>query len=128
MNRFFSKYSCSDIPIKPRQIIRDIENLGLPNYFRGWVDVQHQGIANDYAYYVGPTQDIPFPWLTVALAGSSQRRTCVGLYIEKYGVVRRKCCFLIIDHIFLPIPICQQLWGKYITSKVLILVVNIGTR
>jgi hypothetical protein len=92
--------------VKPRQIIPDIDKLGLPNYFKGWVDIQYQGVANDYAYYVGPTDDIPFPWLTVALAGSSERRTCVGLYMEKYGVVQRKCHFLFTGRTFPSISIC----------------------
>ena len=87
------KCSCSGTLVKPRQIIPDIEKLGLPDHFRGWVDAQNQGVSNDYAYYVGPTDDIPFPWLTVALAGSSQQQTRVGLYTEKYGVVRRECSF-----------------------------------
>ena len=90
----FWKFSYSGTLVKPRQIIPDIDKLSLPDYFKGWVDVQNQGVSNDYAYYVGATDDIPFPWLTVALAGSSQQRTCAGLYVEKYGVVRRKYQFL----------------------------------
>ena len=75
--------------MEPRQILPDIENLGLEDHFRGWVDVQNQGVPNDYAYYVGSTDDIPHPWLTVALAGSTQQRTHVGLYEEKYGVISK---------------------------------------
>ena len=76
--------------VKPRQVLPDIDKLGLKNYFKGWVDAQNQGVPNDYAYYVEPTEDIPFPWLTVALAGSTNQRTCAGTYQEKYGVVRSK--------------------------------------
>ncbi len=104
-NRSFSKCSHSGTLVKPRQRISEIGKLGLPNYFKGWVDVQNQGVANDYAYYVGATDDIPFPWLTVALAGSSQQRTCVGLYIENYGVVRRKFSLLLVAYKFLSILI-----------------------
>lgn len=88
--RFFFKCSRVGTSIKSRQKLSGIDKLGMPNYFRGWVDVQKQGIPNDYAYYVAPTDDIPFPWLTVALAGSSQQRTCVGLFLEQYGAVKRK--------------------------------------
>lgn len=59
----------------------------MKNYFRGWVDVQNQGVSNDYAYYVCLTDDIPHVWLTVALAGSTEQRTRMGMYEEKYGVV-----------------------------------------
>ena len=62
----------------------------MKGYFRGWVDVQNQGVQNDYAYYVAPTDDIPFPWLTIALAGTTEQRTYVGMFEEKNGVVRSR--------------------------------------
>ena len=58
--------------------------------FRGWVDVQHQGVPNDYARYVGPTEKYPFVWLSIALAGSSAQHTDPGLYEEDSGIVERK--------------------------------------
>lgn len=67
--------------------------MGLKDRFRGWVDVQNQGVPNDYAYYVGPTQDLPYVWLTIALAGSTEQRTRFGMYEEKYGVVRNNTSF-----------------------------------
>ncbi|CAM2698502.1 unnamed protein product [Rotaria socialis] len=77
------------VSLKPRQKLIETDKLGLPGRFRGWVDVQNQGFANDYAYYVAPTIDNPYTWLTVALAGSKQRRTPMGLYEERFGVVRK---------------------------------------
>jgi hypothetical protein len=68
-----------------------MDELGVTGHFKGWVDVQGQGVSNDYAYYVGPTEDIPYPWLTIALAGATEQRTYLGMYDEKYGVVRSKC-------------------------------------
>ena len=85
--------------MKPRQKLPDIDKLGLKNHFRGWVDAQNQGAPNDYAYYVESTKDIPFPWLTVALAGSAEQRTCVGMYEEEYGIVRSKCNSLVRHHV-----------------------------
>lgn len=85
--------------MKPRQKLPDIAKLGLKNHFRGWVDAQNQGVPNDYAYYVEPTENIPFPWLTVALAGSTEQRTCVGMYEEEYGIVRSKCNSLARNHV-----------------------------
>ena len=85
-----SKHVCVGTRMKPRQILPDIDKLGIDDYFRGWVDVQNQGVSNDYAYYVAPTDDIPYPWMTVALAGSTEQRTQLGSYKEKYGVVRGK--------------------------------------
>lgn len=71
--------------------MKDLEQLGLPDHFRGWVDAQGQGVPNDYAYYVGPTDDIPHIWLTVALAGSSEQRTPYGMYQERFGIVQSEC-------------------------------------
>ena len=89
--------------------------------------MQNQGAANDYAYYVRPTDNIPFPWLTVALAGSSEKRTCAGLYTETYGGVRRKCKFFqITSREFVSIYVCQRLWKKNITMKVILTLVSIG--
>lgn len=30
----------------------DVKDVGLPHYFKGWVDVQGQGAANDYCRYI----------------------------------------------------------------------------
>ena len=92
--------------MKARQRLPDTDTLGLPDHFRGWVDLQDQGVANDYAYYVGPTVDIPFTWLTVALAGSSDQRTHVHMYEEKHGIVRSKSCHFIRQ--YRPICNCQN--------------------
>ncbi|XP_022110345.1 uncharacterized protein LOC110989938 [Acanthaster planci] len=41
--------------LKPRR--NDIHNLGVPSMFRGWVDVQGQGAANDYCRVVTNSND-----------------------------------------------------------------------
>ncbi|XP_033117452.1 hemicentin-1-like isoform X2 [Anneissia japonica] len=59
---------CEDAPpkIKPRR--RDINDTGIPYYFRGWVDVQGQGAANDYCRLINPTPNQLM--LACALAGT----------------------------------------------------------
>ncbi|XP_071955598.1 hemicentin-2-like isoform X2 [Antedon mediterranea] len=57
---------CSEPKIKPRR--RDINDTGLPDYFRGWVDVQGQGAANDYCRLINPSPNQLM--LACALAGT----------------------------------------------------------
>jgi hypothetical protein len=74
--------------ILPRQTWT-LTDLGYSKRFYGWVDVQRQGVPNDYARYVGPTHDCPFVWLSIALAGSTDQYTSPGLYEEHSGIVIR---------------------------------------
>ena len=67
-----------------------LSDWGRSERFRGWIDLQQQGVANDYARYVGPNEKYPFIWLAVALAGSREQYTDPGLYEEQSGIVRRK--------------------------------------
>ena len=67
-----------------------LKDLGRPEQFRGWIDLQQQGVPNDYARYVGPNEIHPFIWLSIALAGSNEQYTDPGLYEEQSGIVRRK--------------------------------------
>jgi hypothetical protein len=73
----------------PRQN-RTLTDWGHLKRFRGWVDVQHLEVPNDYARYVGPTDEYPFVWLSLALAGSNEQYTGPGLYEEHCGIVNRK--------------------------------------
>lgn len=75
--------------ILPRQT-HTLTDLGSPTKFRGWLDIQKQGEANDYVRYVGPTEEYPFRWLSIAFAGSSEQHTPPGLYEEYGGIVTRK--------------------------------------
>ena len=51
---------------------------------------QGPGVPNDYAYYVASTDNILLPRFIVALVGSSEQRTCIDMYEEKYVIVRSK--------------------------------------
>lgn len=84
MHDDFNHYS-----VLPRQTYT-LTDYGHPNRFRDWVDVQKQGIPNDYARYVGPTEEFPFVWFSIALAGFTDQHTDPGLYEEHDGIVRRK--------------------------------------
>jgi hypothetical protein len=76
--------------ILPRQTAT-LTDLGYSTRFRDWVDVQNQGVCNDYARYVGPNEKHPFTWFSIALAGSTEQYTQPGLYEEHSGIVKRKC-------------------------------------
>ena len=67
-----------------------LTDLGHSTQFRGWVDVQRQGVPNDYVRYVGPTDEYSFIWLSIAFAGSTEQYTDPGLYVEHSGIVKRK--------------------------------------
>ncbi len=75
--------------VLPRQT-RTLTDWGYSTRFHDWVDVQGQGVPNDYARYVGPSVEYPFLWLSVALAGSTEQYTSPGVYEEQSGIVRRK--------------------------------------
>ena len=75
--------------VLPRQT-RTLTDWGHPRRFRGWVDIQQQGVSNDYAHYVGPKGEYPFVWLSIAPAGSTEQYTSPGLYEEHCGIVSRK--------------------------------------
>lgn len=70
-------------PILPRQT--HIEDMGYPNQWSGWVDAQGQGVANDYARFVGEWPG----YISVALAGSFQQKTKQGEFWLMEGNVTR---------------------------------------
>ena len=74
--------------ILPRQT-STLTDYGHPNRFRGWVDIQKQGVPNDYARYVGPTTEYAVIWLSIALAGLKEQHTDPGLYEEHCGIINR---------------------------------------
>ncbi|CAF1031409.1 unnamed protein product [Rotaria sp. Silwood1] len=70
--------------VKPRQNITD---YGYSDRFQQWVDVQGDGVSNDYARYVGPCNEYPHVWLSVALAGGTDQYTAPNVYKEVDGIV-----------------------------------------
>ncbi len=75
--------------VLPRQTLT-LTDWGDLKRFHGWVDVQQQGVPNDYARYVGPNGEYSFVWFSIALAGSTHQYTSPGLYEEQSGIVKRK--------------------------------------
>merc|ERR1711973_134430 len=60
--------SCNELR-KPRRT--DITDKGYSHLYRGWVDVQGQGVNNDYCRVVGPSPPRqPHKWVSCALAGT----------------------------------------------------------
>ncbi|CAF1007769.1 unnamed protein product, partial [Didymodactylos carnosus] len=71
---------------KAKQTAATIRDWGLADKFKDWVDVQEQGISNDYARYVG---NATHNYLSVALAGSNNEHTTPDEYRESYGSVTK---------------------------------------
>lgn len=75
--------------VKVNDSFATLRDKGYGDHFRGWTDVQEQGVKNDYARFVGDGE----PWLSIAMAGSKEQYSKKGDYVfdSSSGVVTKGC-------------------------------------